>query len=79
MPSANQYTFIVTTNPTNMAGQLKSFTMRGAAASIATVKPILTNSHTKKPNTAVPTFNEDTRLVKPLANKAAGMITAKAP
>ena len=79
MPSANQYTFIVTTKPTNMAGQLKSVTTRGAANSIATVRPILAISHTKNPITAEPGFAELTRLVSPLAKTAEGRQTAKAP
>jgi hypothetical protein len=79
MPSANQYTFIVTTRPTNMAGQLKSVTMWEAANNIATVRPTLAISHTKNPITAEPGFAELTRLVRPLAKTAEGKQTAMAP
>jgi len=79
MPRANQYTFIVTNRPTNMAGQLKSVTMRGAANNIATVRPTLAISHTKNPITAEPGFAELTRLVRPLAKTAEGKQTAMAP
>lgn len=79
MPSANQTTFIVTTRPTNMAGQLKSVTMWGAANSIATVRPTLAISHTKNPITAEPGFAELSRLDRPLAKTAEGRQTAMAP
>ena len=49
---ATQYTFIVTTKPASNASQLKFATSLGAATSIATVKAILTNSHTKNPTSA---------------------------
>lgn len=79
MPRANQYTFIVTTRPPNMAGQLKSVTTRGAANSIATVRPTLAISHTKNPITAELGFAELNRLVRPLAKTAEGRQTAMAP
>ena len=77
--SVIQTAFIVITRPTSSAGQLKFSTNRGAATSIATVKPILTASHKKKPIIAAPAFTDDSLLVKPRANIAAGIITAKAP
>jgi len=62
-----------------MAGQLTCETTLGATNNMAKVSPILTISHNRKPNTAVPTFTEDAGLVIPLANKAAGITTDKAP
>jgi hypothetical protein len=77
--STNQTTFIVTTSPTNMAGQLKSGTSLGAAYNIANTKPIFTISHKKNPVTAVAGLIVDTLLNKPRANNAPGMTTAIAP
>lgn len=70
---------MVTTRPANKAGQLKSATSLGAANNMASVRPILTNSHTKKPVTAVAAFSEDKRPVKPRANTKAGKTTEAAP
>ena len=76
---AAQYTFIVTTKPANKASQLNSCTSLGAANSIATVKAILTISHTKKPvSAAFPCLVERCRD-SPRANNAAGITTASAP
>jgi hypothetical protein len=77
--SVTQTAFIVITKPTNKAGQLKFSTIFGAANSIATVNPIFTASHRKKLIMAAPAFTDDSLLVNPRANIAAGIITAKAP
>ena len=77
--SATQYTFIVTTRPTRIAGQLRPHTSLGAATNIASVKPILTISHTKNPATAAPGLASATRLSKPRAKSAAGRTTANPP
>lgn len=76
---ANQCTFIVNTKPTIKAGQLKFLTIQGAVNSIASVKAILTASHTKSAVTPENTlFNVDFRVI-PRANKALGNTTANAP
>ena len=62
-----------------MAGQLTCKTTLGANNNMAKVSPILTISHNRKPKTAAPAFAEDTGLVTPLANNAAGITTDKAP
>ena len=77
--TATQHAFIVTTKPTSIAGQLSAVISLGAAISIATVKAILTISHKKNPNTAVPGFRDANRPVSPRANTAAGITTASAP
>ena len=76
---ATQYTFIVTTRPTNMAGQLRSATSLGAANNIATVKAILTISQTKNPTSAAFPCVADFCRESPRANNAAGITTASAP
>lgn len=70
---------MVNTRPANKAGQLKSVTNLGAATNMAIVRPILTNSQTKKPITAVPGLIEDKRPVKPRAKTKPGTTTAAAP
>src|SRR6476619_1125122 len=77
--TATQAAFIVTTKPISIAGQLSATTSLGAAISIATVKAILTISHKKNPNTAVPGFRDENRPVSPRANTADGTTTASAP
>ena len=46
---------------------------------MAIVRPIFTISHNKNPKTAVPEFKVVALLVRPRANNAAGITTAKAP
>ena len=63
--------------PTNKAGQLSPGTSLGAAASMATVKTIFTNSQPISPAIAAPA---EVRLrTMPRANNAAGTTTDKAP
>ena len=76
---AAQYTFIVTTKPASKASQFNSATNLGAANNIATVKAILTISHTKNPTSAAFPCAADFCLERPRANSAAGMTTASAP
>ena len=77
--SVIQTAFIVITKLTSKAGQLKSATTLGAANSIATVKAIFTASQKKNPSIAAPALTDVKRLVKPLANTAAGTSTTNAP
>lgn len=70
---------MVNTKPTSIAGQLKPTTQRCAANKTSTVTKIFTNSQTKKLSTAEPAFADANCPVTPLANSAAGIITAIAP
>lgn len=76
---ANQYTFIVTTKPATKANQFRSETTLGATKSNATVKMILTNSHTNKPTKAEPGWVRRICLLKALTNTTAGITTATEP
>lgn len=64
---------------TSIADQLNPSTILGAAINIATVKAILTISHTKTPAIPVAALIEVNRLVNPRANAAPGITTANAP
>ena len=77
--SATQYTFIARTRPTSNAGQLSPATSLGATISMASVKAILTISHSRKPTAAVPALSDENFPVSPRANTAAGTSTASAP
>ena len=76
---ANQYTFIVTTRPSNKAGQLKPSTNLGASNKTNTVIATLTPSQTKNPVAAAMGLAVVSREVNPRANKAAGTKTAADP
>ena len=75
--SATQYTFMASTRPTSIAGQLSSATSIGAAPIRAIVEAILTISHTMNPAAAVPAFRDEKRPVSPRAKMAAGITTAE--
>src|SRR5438105_10043222 len=77
--SASQYTLNVSTRPTSSAGQLSASTHLGAATRMATVKAILTNSHTMNAAAAPLALRDDKRHVSPRAKMAAGITTAIAP
>ena len=76
---ASQYTFIVTTKPATKASQLKSEITLGAAKSSATVKTILTNSHTIRPIKAEPGWVRRICRLKARTNTTAGITTATEP
>jgi len=63
--------------PTSNASQLSPGTTRGAAANMATVNAILTNSQPRSPTIAAPAV-ERLRAM-PRANSAAGTTTDRAP
>src|SRR5438477_2727520 len=76
--SASQFTFTHTIMATSSAGQLRSATTLGAAASMATATAIFTISQNMNPNTAAPGL-ELVPLVIPRASKALGKTVAAAP
>jgi hypothetical protein len=65
--------------PANKAGQLISFKTLGASANNSTVNTSLMPCHTAKLTAAAIAFDEAALEVKPRANSAAGITTAKAP
>ena len=65
--------------PANKAGQLISFKTLGASANNSTVNTSLMPCHTAKLMAAAIAFVEAALDVKPRANNAAGITTAKAP
>jgi len=69
----------VSTKPASNPGQLSPATHLGAATRMATVKAILTNSHTMKAAAAPSALREEKRHVRPRAKMAAGITTAIAP
>jgi len=76
---ASQYTFIVTTKLATKATQLSSEITLGATRSNATVKMILTNSHTNKPTKAEPGWVRRICRLKALTKTTPGITTANAP
>ena len=76
---ASQYTFVVTTKLATKASQLKSGITLGATKSSATVKTILTNSHTNNPTKADFGLPNCICRLKALTNTMAGMTTATTP
>lgn len=76
---ASQYTFIVTTKLATKANQFRSEITLGATKSNATVKTILTNSHTNKATKAEPDGIRRICRPKALTNTMAGITTANAP
>ena len=77
--NANQYTFIVTIKPANMAGQLNSGTILGASTKNITDTIHFTPCQTMSPSAADMAFTDAVREVNPLANSAAGRTTVIAP
>src|SRR5438876_10708625 len=76
--NAHQFTFTHTIIATSNAGQLRSGTTLGAAASMATATAIFTISQNMNPNAAAPGL-ELVPLVIPRASKALGRTVAAAP
>src|SRR5690606_25466707 len=76
---ASQYTFIARIKPTSNASQLSPATSLDADASMASVRAILTISHTRNPTAAVPALSDANLPVSPRANTAAGITTDRAP
>ncbi len=76
--SASQFTFTHTIMATSSAGQLRSGTTLGAAASMTTATAIFTISQNMNPNTAAPGLELGRRVI-PRARKALGRTVAAAP